>query len=99
MFYIDLLLEGLRYLYAFSYDGTHTTNESLRVYDSRKSQRWFERNFDEQTQKECWTTFSSAFRGAHEMWRKATTKRALFLTTAGQLNACQIQPVLGSSTN
>jgi uncharacterized protein len=93
-FHIDLLLQGLRYTYAFSYDHNRIMTESLRVFRSSKSQRWFEREFDAPTQTEVWAGFSSHLPGTREMWRKATLSRALFLTTASQLNAVAFKPVM-----
>ena len=93
-FQIDLLLQGLRYTYSFSYDQKRITAECLRVFRSSKSQRWFERNFDPSTQTESWAGFSSHLPGTREMWRKATLSRALFLTTASQLKAAAFKPIM-----
>jgi uncharacterized protein len=93
-FCIDLLLQGVRYTYSFSYDQKHITAESLRVFRASKSQRWYERHFDAHLQADVWAPFSSNLPGAREMWRKATAPRALFLTTASQLNAVPFNPVV-----
>jgi AAA15 family ATPase/GTPase len=93
-FEIDLLLEGDRYKYAFSYNGRRITYERLTVYSGRKPQRWFERSFDPATQTENWAPFSVNVAGHREMWRKATRSRALFVTTAAQLDGEQFDPLL-----
>jgi hypothetical protein len=59
-----------------------------------KAQRWFERGFDESSQREEWAPFSPNFNGPREMWRKATRSKALFLTSAAQLNAEQLAPLM-----
>jgi AAA15 family ATPase/GTPase len=93
-FEIDLLLDGDRYRYAFSYNARRITHERLIVYSGRKPQRWFERSFDAETQSETWAPFSVNVEGHREMWRKATRPRALFVTTAAQLDGEQFVPLL-----
>ncbi|HWJ33866.1 MAG TPA: ATP-binding protein [Steroidobacteraceae bacterium] len=93
-FEIDVLLDQVRYRYAMSYDSQRVRSERLLVYRTGKSQRWFERHFDEAGQKDQWAPFSPNFNGPREMWRKATRPRALFLTTAAQLNSEQLAPLL-----
>jgi hypothetical protein len=92
-FEIDVLLAGVRYRYSLTYDAQQIWAERLLVYKTGKSQRWFERAFDEITRTEEWTPFSPNFNGPREMWRKATRSRALFLTTAAQLNSEQLKPL------
>jgi uncharacterized protein len=93
-FEIDVLLDRVRYRYAISYDSQRIRFERLLVYHTGKSQRWFERRFDEATRKDTWAPFSPNFNGPREMWRKATRPKALFLTTAAQLNSEQLAPLL-----
>jgi hypothetical protein len=93
-FEIDVLLDRVRYRYAISYDSQRIRFERLLVYRTGKSQRWFERRFDEATRKDSWAPFSPNFNGPREMWRKATRPKALFLTTAAQLNSEQLAPLL-----
>ena len=93
-FEIDVLLDRVRYRYAISYDSQRIRFERLLVYRTGKSQRWFERRFDEAARKDTWAPFSPNFNGPREMWRKATRPKALFLTTAAQLNSEQLAPLL-----
>ena len=93
-FEIDVLLDRVRYRYAISYDSQRIRFERLLVYRTGKSQRWFERRFDEETRSDAWAPFSPNFNGPREMWRKATRPKALFLTTAAQLNSEQLAPLL-----
>jgi hypothetical protein len=93
-FEIDVLLDRIRYRYAISYDSQRIRSERLLVHRTGKSQRWFERHFDQAAGKETWAPFSPNFNGPREMWRKATRPKALFLTTASQLNSEQLAPLL-----
>jgi predicted ATPase len=93
-FQIDLLIEKVRYRYAVSFNAQRICAERLLVYKTGKAQRWFERHYDESSRSEEWTAFSPNFNGPREMWRKATRSKALFLTTAAQLNSEQLKPVL-----
>ncbi len=93
-FEIDVLLDQVRYRYAISYDSQRIRSERLLVYRTGKSQRWFERRFDETASRDSWAPFSPNFNGPREMWRKATRPQALFLTTAAQLNSEQLSPLL-----
>jgi uncharacterized protein len=92
-FEIDLLLNRVRYRYTLAYDAQRITSERLLVYITGKAQRWFERKFEAAAQTEIWAPFSLNFTGPREMWRKATRPRALFLTTAAQLNCELLQPL------
>jgi hypothetical protein len=93
-FEIDVLLEHVRYRYAMSYDAERIRFERLLVYRTGKSQRWFERTYDPVAQRDEWAPFSPNFTGPREMWRKATRPKALFLTTAAQLNSERLAPLL-----
>jgi hypothetical protein len=92
-FEIDILIEGVRYRYSMSYNALRICSERLLVYRTGKAQRWFERSYDEAARTENWTPFSPNFNGPREMWRKATRSKALFLTTAAQLNSQQLKSV------
>jgi hypothetical protein len=92
-FEIDVILDTVRYRYSVAFDADRVWAERLLVYRTGKSQRWFERHFDDRTRTEEWAPFSPNFNGPREMWRKATRSRALFLTTAAQLNSEQLRPL------
>jgi hypothetical protein len=93
-FEIDALLNHVRYRYSIAYDAQRIRAERLLVYRTGKSQRWFDRRFDPATQRDEWAPFSPNFNGPREMWRKATRPKALFLTTAAQLNSQQLAPLM-----
>jgi hypothetical protein len=92
-FEIDVLLDNVRYRYNIAYDEKQIWSERLLVYKTGKAQRWFERSFDAASNSEVWQPFSPNFNGPREMWRKATRPKALFLTTAAQLNSEQLKPL------
>jgi hypothetical protein len=92
-FDIDVLLDRVRYRYHIAYDAHQIRSERLLVYRTGKAQRWFERRFDDINRSEDWAPFSPNFNGPREMWRKATRAKALFLTTAAQLNSEQLRPL------
>ena len=92
-FEIDVLHTGIRYRYTISYNAHRVLSEQLLVYRTGKSQRWFERRFGNTEQVDVWEAFSPSFHGAREVWRKATRPKALFLTTAVQLNSELLLPL------
>jgi uncharacterized protein len=92
-FGIDVLLDGVRYRYLVAYAPQRIISERLLVYRTGKSQRWFQRYYDAARDVEEWEPFSPSFYGPREVWRKATRPRALFLTTAAQLNSQQLKPL------
>jgi len=92
-FEVNLLLDGVRYEYGFSYDSQRIRGEWLTVYRTGKGQKWFDREWDESAGTELWGSFSTHFTGPRETWRKATRPQALFLTTAVQLNSEHLKPL------
>jgi len=93
-FEITLLLGEKRYQYGFAFGRERIEREWLYVYERRKPQRWFYRQWNSSTGSEDWEPFSSYFRGPKETWKSATSGRALFLTAAAQLNSEQLKPLL-----
>jgi hypothetical protein len=92
-FGIDLLLGNRRYRYEFAYNALGVIAERLLVYRTGKSQRWFERVWSEAGQRDSWAPFSQYLTGPRGMWRDATRRKSLFLTTACQLNSEELQPL------
>jgi AAA15 family ATPase/GTPase len=92
-FEVNLLLNGVRYEYGFSYDSQRIRGEWLTVYRTGKGQKWFDREWDEDRGADLWGSFSTHFSGPRETWRKATRPQALFLTTAAQLNSDLLKPL------
>ncbi len=84
--------DGIRYQYGFSVNSKRVTGEWLFAYPEGRAQKWFERNFDPETQKDVWY-FGPKFTGHRKVWQDATRSNALFLSTAIQLNNEQLKPV------
>ncbi len=93
-FEVFFVQDNVRYQYGFALNRERVTQEWLLAYPEGKPQRWFERQYDEKTQKESWS-FGSKFTGRRQLWQEATRKNALFLSTAIQLNNEQLKPAFG----
>jgi hypothetical protein len=93
-FRIELTLSGVRYRYAFAYEGRRVLSEQLRVFESDKSRRWFARRYDSATGDDTWMPFGASFVGDRDTWRESTTPQSLFLTTAAHLGAELLKPLL-----
>jgi uncharacterized protein len=91
-FEIFFVQDKVRYQYGFSLTSERVMEEWLIAYPEGKPQRWFQRAYDEETDKEKWR-FGSKFTGRKQLWHEATRKNALFLSTAIQLNNEQLKPV------
>jgi len=92
-FEVDVLLGKVRYQYAFAHDKHRICFERLLVYQTGKSQRWFERSSNDSSHVERWAPFSNNFAGPRVIWKDATRSQALYLTTAAQLNARDLKPL------
>lgn len=84
--------ENVRYQYGFSVTLERVVHEWLFAYPEGRAQRWFERQYDEDTQHEVWY-FGPKFKGNRKVLRNATRTNALFLSTAIQLNNEYLKPV------
>jgi uncharacterized protein len=93
-FEIDVFIGGVRYQYSVSHDAERIRFERLLVYRTARPQRWFEREYDPASNTERWRDFSPRFHGPRETWRRATREKALFLTTAAQLNSAELKPLM-----
>ena len=83
---------GIRYQYGFAVSSERVTGEWLFAYPEGRAQKWFERNYDPEAQKDFWY-FGPKFTGQRKVWREATRSNALFLSTTIQLNNEQLKPV------
>lgn len=92
-FEINVLIDGVRYQYGFSFDAQRIRSEWLVVYKTGKGQAWFDRTWNTDTNEFEWASFSSHFTGPKDTWKQATRPNALFLTTAVQLNNEQLKPL------
>jgi AAA15 family ATPase/GTPase len=91
-FEVTFLVDGVRYQYGFSMTSQRIVSEYLLVYKASKPQRWFERNFDDETGKDGYE-FGPGLRGPKNVWEGATRPNALFLSMAVQLNSEALRPV------
>ena len=89
---ILFIQNGIRYQYGFAVNSERVTGEWLFAYPEGRAQKWFERNYDTETQKDIWY-FGPKFTGSRKVWQDATRGNALFLSTAIQLNNEQLKPV------
>ena len=91
-FEVVFIQDGIRYQYGFAVNPERVTGEWLFAYPEGRAQKWFERNYDPETQKDIWY-FGPKFTGHRKVWQEATRSNALFLSTAIQLNNEQLKPV------
>lgn len=80
--------QGVRYQYGFTLTKQRVESEWLTAYPKGSKQTWFFRA----TEKEEWK-FGAHLKGQRSIWKDATRDNALFLSTAVQLNAEQLEPV------
>jgi len=91
-FEVLFIQDGIRYQYGFAVNTERVTGEWLFAYPEGRAQKWFERNYDPETQKDIWY-FGPKFTGSRKVWQDATRSNALLLSTAIQLNNKQLKPV------
>jgi uncharacterized protein len=91
-FEVQFIQEGVRYQYGFAVNKERVTNEWLIAYPEGRAQRWFERNFQAESNDYQWY-FGSRFIGRKKQWQEMTRSNALFLSTAIQWNSEQLKPV------
>lgn len=86
-------IEGeVRYQYGFAMTSHRIVSEHLLVYKAFKPQRWFERYFDGERNKDIYE-FGPNLKGAKHVWEGATRPNSLFLSMAIQLNNESMRPV------
>ena len=91
-FEVTFILDGVRHQYGFELTAQRITREYLLVYKAFKPQQWFERHYDESSDKDIYE-FGSGLKGAKTVWEGATRPNSLFLSMAVQLNSEQLRPV------
>lgn len=91
-FEVTFILDGVRHQYGFELTAQRITREYLLVYKAFKPQQWFERHYDESSDKDIYE-FGSGLKGAKSVWEGATRPNSLFLSMAVQLNSEQLRPV------
>ena len=86
--------DGIRYHYCCLVSTERVLKEWLVAYPLGRAQRWFEREYDAESQKDRWW-FGPNFmaeRAERKVWQEFTRANALFLSTAIQLNNAQLRP-------
>lgn len=91
-FELQFIQDGVRYQYGFAVTKERVTNEWLIAYPEGRAQRWYERNYQPESDEEKWY-FGSRFLGHKKQWQEMTRKNALFLSTAVQWNSEQLKPI------
>ena len=93
-FEIVFVEEDVVYEFGFAADSQLVWEEWLFVRrPGGRIQRWYSRAYDHITQEYDWA-FGPSFRGAREVWRKATRPEALYISTAVQLNSETLLPIV-----
>jgi hypothetical protein len=92
LFEVTVAIDGVRYQYGFEATPNRITAEWLLVYQTNKPAVWFDRRRDEDTDKDIYK-FGLGLKGQKQVWRDATRRDALFLSTAIQLNSEALGPL------
>jgi AAA15 family ATPase/GTPase len=92
-FEISFFAEGVRYQFGFSANTERVTSEWLFAYPSGRQQKWYQRDYDEESGAYTYT-WSKLFLGGRRRtdWKLNTRQNALFISTAIQLNNVQLRP-------
>lgn len=86
------IVNGMRFQYGFSATAGAVTDEWLYAWPLGRIQFWFERTTDaESGEAKC--KFGNKLAGDKEVWRRATRRNALLLSTAITLNSEQLRPI------
>lgn len=91
-FEFTFVLDGTRYQYGFAATSAGFTEEWLLVYKTHRPQLWFERTYDAESDQDVYK-WGPSLTGQREVWRSATRRNALFLSTAAQLNSAKLLPI------
>jgi AAA15 family ATPase/GTPase len=91
-FEVTFISDGVRYQYGFAANRDRIVEEWLFAYPKGRSQRWFSREYNNET-NDYETTYSERLLGQKQLWIEATRENSLFLATAVQLNSKQLAPV------
>src|SRR5262245_25722907 len=93
LFEVTIILGGIRYQYGFKLTPERVIAEWLYVYQRAKAQRWLDRHYDPDSERDVYESSSSFLTGQKRAWQDATRPNALFLSTAVQLNSEQLTPL------
>jgi len=91
-FEVTFYNEGTRYQYGFTATTKRIQNEWLIAYPKRYAQSWYERSFNEKTNKTDWK-FGSFLKGDKTTLANKTREDCLFLSVGAQWNNEQLTTV------
>ncbi len=91
-FEVVMIIDEVRYQYGFSATHERIHDEWLLAFPQDTQQTWFERTYDKETDEYRYT-FGKFLEGQKKVWQETTSSKALFLSTAVQLNSTQLQPI------
>lgn len=91
-FEITFVAEGVRYLFALSVTPERVVDEYLVAYPKGSPQRWYRRQYNEETCSYTWARPSTGFKLDKSLQEK-TRENSLFLSVAPQFNHAQLTPV------
>lgn len=94
-FELVFIADNVRYHYGCAVGPQRVFQEWLTAYPHGRAQRWFERDYQTDTDDYRWW-FGPNFKGdraERRVWQDFTRTNALFLSTAVQLNNFQLRPV------
>ncbi len=97
-FEVTFVIDDVRYQYGFTMTSARIMSEHLLVYKATKPQRWFERWYDVEMNKDVYE-FGPALKGQKSVWVGATRPNSLFLSMAVQLNSEMLHPVFNWFAN
>ena len=90
-FEVACIVAGVRYQYGFSATQEAVVDEWLYAWPRGRPQLWFKRDGTTAATPEF--EFGGKLLGDREVWRRATRRNALFLSTAATLNSAQLRPL------
>ncbi|MGB0384211.1 MAG: AAA family ATPase [Ardenticatenaceae bacterium] len=91
-FEVTFIHHDIRYQYGFSVDHRRVHEEWLIAYPKGRSQSWFERTFDPDTDQYEWY-FGPKFRGQKKRLKELTKASSLFLSVGATFNHEQLAEV------
>jgi AAA15 family ATPase/GTPase len=83
--------DGVRYHYGVAVTPVRVIREWMVAYPEGRAQRWFEREYSAETDKQKWW-FGPKFRGEKKTLQDRTRNNGLFLSSAINLNNAQLRP-------
>lgn len=91
-FEVIFIEDNIRYQFGFAVNHERVMKEWLYAFPEGRLQTWYERSYQPDNNKDVWN-LGGKLKGPKLMWKGATRKNALFLSTAIQLNSEQLKPV------